>query len=275
MGKKKDAEDHLEEVGGKIEDIFPTTTTHEHIQAIMEAIPKEHHDKCWEFARHLANTQYRAFAGAAAALLARELFEANSSYGMWAGVAPNGTTLGRGANAVPGTVYQFISYMNGAVGPQNGAVNFTDGQRFFGLTTGPMDSNASWTFAGNTVKILSDAISGIETDTSFVNWRPEIVKSRLIKGEYETFEIVCQTVIPFTASAYIPVGAPAAPSIEGLSVLFWDERCLSTELKWLNRETMSFSGMVNEFVRRAEGGKISRRMLTGMLPEHLRRGRYD
>jgi hypothetical protein len=273
---KKRAESAIEEAGGDVRRLFPTRLEEDQIGEYMAAVPPEHHDRIWNCAKHIANTTHRAMAAAAGALVMQQMFEPNSSFGMWAyssstvgAVSP----LARGAAATPGAIYNFASYMAGAVRPNSGQVTFTKGQRFFGLTTGPMDSNAGWTFAGNTVMLASDAISGIETDTSFVNWRPEIVKARLIKGEYEGFAIKVETVIPFTASAYIPPGMPGVPSIEGLSVLFWDSRCLNKELTWLDFDNMDFEDMTMELVRHMDGGKINRRLLLDYVPEHRRHGR--
>jgi hypothetical protein len=267
----KKADDAIREAGGDVRDLFPTRLEEDQIHDYLRPIPEEHHDRIWNVAKHIANTTHRAMAAAAGALVMQQMFEPNSSFGMWATTGSDGSTLVRGANAVPGRVYNFASYMAGVLRPQSGAVTFTKGQRFFGLTTGPMDSNNGWTFAGNTVMLQSDAISGIETDTSFVNWRPEIVKARLIKGEYEGFAIRVETVIPFTASAYIPVGMPAAPSIEGLSVLYWDSRCLNKELTWLDFDVMDYDDMVRELVMRMDAGKINKRLLVDFVPEHRRR----
>lgn len=268
--------DIVEKASGKeVRDLFPVSTTEDSlVQMMHERVPKAHHEVVWECARHFSNTTHRALAVSAAALIAQQLYEPNSSFGMWASLDNTGVILGRGANAVPGRIYTFASYLGGALNATFnafGGVLFTRGQRFFGLTTGPMDSNAGWTFVGNTVKLASDAISGIETDTSFVNWRPEIVKARLIKGEYEGFEITSETVIPFTAQAYLPVGIAAAPSIEGLSVLFWDVRCINKELRWMDRGRSSYEEIVADLIDRADAGTISRGLLGSYVPKHLRR----
>jgi hypothetical protein len=269
----KKAETAIEEAGGHVRDLFPTSDREDEVHDYIMALPEDHRERVWSVAKHIANTTHRAMAAAAGALVIQQAYEPNSSFGMWAYAGSNNSTLSRGANAVPGIIYGFASYMSGVLGPGGGAVTFTRGQRFFGLTTGPMDSNNGWTFAGNTVKIQSDAISGIETDTSFVNWRPEIVKARLIKGEYEGFAIRELTVIPFTASGYIPAGMPAAPSIEGLSVLFWDSRCLNKELNWLDMDAMDYDGIVRELIQRADAGKITRGLLRDFVPRHRRLGR--
>jgi hypothetical protein len=274
MAKAKRAEVAIEDAGGSVRDLFPSRDREDELQSYMMALPEEHHEKIWSVAKHIANTTHRAMAAAAGALVMQQMFEPNSSFGLWAHTGATGN-LTRGALATLGTIYSFASYMSGVLQVPDGCV-FTEGQRFFGLTTGPMDSNAGWTFAGNTVKLQSDPISGIETDTSFVNWRPEVVKARLIKGEYEGFAIRSLTVIPFVASAYLPAGGAgpiaAAPSIEGLSVLFWDSRCLNKELTWLDMDSMDYDSMVRELVARADSGRISRRLLLDYVPEHRRRG---
>ncbi len=264
---KKRAEDAINEAGGDVRDLFPSRLEHDQIHEYLNNIQPDYHEKIWNIARHIANTTHRAMAAAAGALIMQQAFEPNSTFGMWAAQNPAGVVLGRGANAVPGTIYNFASYMQMVLRPNGGQVTFTRGQRFFGLTTGPMDSNNGWTFAGNTVMLQSDAISGIETDTSFVNWRPEVVKARLVKGEYEGFAIRVETVIPFTAAAYIPAGMPAAPSIEGLSVLYWDSRCLNKELQWLDFDTMDYDDMVRELVGRIDAGAINKRLLLDYVPQ--------
>jgi hypothetical protein len=257
----------IEEAGGSVRDLFPTRVEEDRLADYMREVPEQFHDRIWTIAQHIGNTTFRAMAAAAGALIAEQIYEPNSSYGMWP------TAVGRGSNVVPGTVYSFGAFMSGQVGPSQGAVTFTRGQRFFGLTTGHIDTANGWTFAGNTVKLQTDAISGIETDTSFVNWNPEIVKARLIKGEYEGFAIRELTAITFTAAAYVPQGMPAVPCVEGLSVLYWDSRCLNKELTWLDFDTMSFEDMVRDLVGRMEGGKINKRLLLEYVPEHLRGAR--
>lgn len=270
--RTKRADTAIENAGGDVRDLFPTRQREGELSEYMAAVPVEYHSHIWEVAKHFANTTHQAMAAAAGALIMEQAFEANSSFGMWAHTASTGALIGRGANVAPGTIYSFASYQAGVAQVPDG-VTFTRGQRFFGLTTGPIDSNNGWTFVGNSVKLLSDAISGIESDTSFVNWRPEIVRARLIRGEYEGFEIRELTTIPFVASAYIPTGMPAAPSVEGLSVLFWDDRCLSKELTWLDMDNMNYDTMVRELVQRMDAGRITKGLLREYVPEGRRGSR--
>ena len=257
-----------------IPELFPTATSHEAlVNEMLTTIPPEHHAKCWEVARHMCNDSHRAMALAAGALVAQEMYEPNSSYGMWPYIAAN-AGVRSGAVVTPGVIYQLVAYINGQLatglgGGPAGAVQFKRGQRFFGLLTGPIDSNAGWTFAGNTVAMATDAISGIETDTSFAIFRPEVVKARLIKGEYESHEII--EIVPFTASAYLPVGITAATMVEGLSVQFWDDRCLNAELTWMLDGNLSYQDMVREIMARIEGGRVTRGLLRGYVPERNRR----
>lgn len=277
MTRRKEGVDHIEEAGGtSIKNLFPEKAgENELLEILHEKVEPQHHEMCWRMARMLANRTNRAFALTAAALVMRELYEPNAAYGMfpYLNVTTN-AAVASGATLVLGNVYQLGSYIGGVL-QAGGAVNFTKGQRFFGLLTGPMDSNAGFRFVGNTVKLASDAISGIETDTSFANWRPEVVQARMIKGEYEGFNIVSETIIPFTAQVYLPAGGgvPAVAMYEGLSVRFWDSRCLNKELSWMDRNSMSYEDIVADLVSRAEAGKIPRRLLSEYVPEHLRRGR--
>lgn len=266
-----------EHSGADIRQLFPESMKDSELTELLHAsVPAEHHGLVMEMARKHANVVHRAFAVTAAALVMRELYEPNAAYGMYAGqTAAGGTGLsaGRGAAAVVGTIYQMQLFQGNVLGPNSGVVNFTRGQRFFGLLTGPQDSNAGWTFVGNTVKLASDAISGIESDVSFANWRPEIVQARMIKGEYEGFAIDVETVIPFTAQCYLPTGATAAPMVEGLTVRYWDVRCMTKELTWLNRDGISYEDIVQDLVKRAEAGSITARLLERYVPTHLRRRR--
>jgi hypothetical protein len=272
----KRPEDMIKEASGKRSaDLFPAGEESHLNEMLATKVPKQHHGVVIECARHYANETDRYMAAAAAALVTRELFEPNSSYGMWpiataAGAAPPA----RGANATPGTVYQLGVFLGGVPATglgqagSPGTLQFKRGQRFFGIMTGPVDSNAGWTFAGNTVALATDAISGIETDTSFAIFRPEIVKGRMIRGEYESRKII--EIVPFTAQAFLPVGIAAAPMVEGVSILFWDSRCVNQELQWADLDVFSYDDLVRDIVEKARAGTAPHTLLRRYLPEHLR-----
>jgi hypothetical protein len=233
----------IKAAGGRETDLFPADDE-EVVHEMMKKIPSHHREIVHRYMGHQINGTYRLFAAAAAAIRTQELMQPNSAATFYP------ATLAPGATATPGTVYPLVPFKG--LTAQN-PFSFVRGQRFFGLMTGRVDTQNGWCIAANSLLFSIDAISGIDKgDASFANWEEDVVLGRTITGEYQRHEILEQ--INFTVSAVLRNAAPQT-MVEGLTVSYWDKRCMNDDLmvKWFGAgRGIGFDALVRELMAMAD-----------------------
>lgn len=235
-----------------VEQIAPASSEAE-LEEMIARVPETHRRVVHEAMRHGAAHYERLFAAAAAAVLVQQELQPNSAVTLWP------ATLAPGANATPGLVYQLVPFLGTAA---QGPYQFVRGQRFFGVVTGSTDVTAGWRIVSGTMKMSTDAISGMNYgDSSFDLFQTDMVQGRMITGEYERHEIIEQ--ITFTAAAVLGNVTPQ-PMLEGLTIQFWDNRCREgvEGLKWLSlaSDGEDFPELVRDLMASANGGIASARL---------------
>lgn len=254
----------MRDAGGSLQDAIAPPEMHEdlsnNIAHIRKHLPREHHHVLDKVIDGGCSITAKTFAAATAAILVREELQPNSATTF----LPLGWTAGH--TYAPGTAVPMVPYISGVAQEQ---FTFVRGQRFFGIVTGKADAASGWFVASGTLKFATDAISGInEGDVSFAIFDEDMVGSRMILGEY-TRHLIIES-IPFTVSC-VPYSSAAIVMTEGLTVQYWDKRCMNAEI--LNQFFTvnglgSFESLVTELVDMAGAGHPARRLV-----ERIRRHR--
>jgi hypothetical protein len=235
--------------------LAPTLTGRE-VDEIIARIPAQYHPAIHEGFRINHDENYRMFAAATAAILAQEALQPNSVVMHW--TAP---PYGPGVSVPAGLPVQLVPYKSGVA---QAPFQFVRGQRFFGLITATIDTNAGWNYLVGTPIFSVDAISGFNySDVSFVVSEQDVVLGRMVTGEYERHTVLEQ--VQFSLSAIHGVtGGTAEAMVAGVGVQFWDFRCRNTvaDLKWFEfMEGNGFAETVDEVIRYANGGFMGSRLL--------------
>lgn len=250
-----------EQVSRQVEQVVPQSAEHE-LDAMVQALPVEHQPMVIEAMRHGANHYHKYFAAAVAAILVREQMQPNSGVTLY----PAGLlTAGAPVAATPGTIYPLVPIVGGGAAVGNN-YQFVRGQRFFGLLTHTIDTTAGWYIAQNTLKLATDAISGLAYgDTSFANFEQDVVAGRLITGEYERHEFLEE--VTFFCSAVLYAAAPA-PMTVGVQLQFFDHRCADRRYFDLGLLRPDFSALVREVMEEVNAGAPAQRLLHRFLRRH-------
>lgn len=256
MGQGRDGDRELvKRTVQNVERILPTTEMSD-LEAHINALPREHQGLVTEYMRHGWGVIEKAAAATLASIVVQQEEQANSGVTLWPIDPRTGAPFAAGATVPPGLVCPLQPVTSGA---SSGPYNFVEQQRFFGLLTHSMDSTAGWCFAAGSVKLATDAISGLNYgDTSFALFEQDVVAGRMITGEYERHGVIEE--IEFFASAILRNAAPQ-PMLVGVNLQFWDWRCKNalSVRKW-NYWDDDFSGLVRDVVLTMHGGALSRRL---------------
>jgi hypothetical protein len=242
----------------RVEKWMPTTSMGE-IEGMANAIPDANQRAVvHEYMRHGWSTLEKACAATLASIVTTEEMQANSAVTLWPINPTTGAPYAGGATIPANTVVALQPVTDGVT---TGPYLFVSEQRFFGLVTLTVDSAAGWCFASNTVKLATDAISGLAYgDTSFGLFEQDVVAGRLITGEYERHEVIEE--IEFFASAILRASAPA-PMLGGVTVQFNDTRCKKDfQTRFYNMWEDDYTNVVRDVIAHFRGGSLSRRLET-------------
>lgn len=244
----------VQDVADKVQAFVPAGDEHQLDAMIAGVQHPQHQAIIHEAIRHGVNHYQKYFAAAVAAILVREQMQPNSA------VALLPATLVPGANATPGVTYALVPFIGNAA---QGNYQFVRGQRFYGLLTETVDSVAGWHITSGSLKLATDAISGINYgDASFALFQQDVVLGRTITGEYERHEFLEE--VTFTASAVLKAAAPA-PMTVGLQLQFWDNRCSDRRYFDLGALAPDFGQLVREIMHEVNAGVPHQRLLRRRL----------
>jgi len=245
-----------------VENVVPMSEEKQ-LDAIVAEVPVEHQPIVHEAMRHAANHYHKYFAAAVAATLVREQMQPNSAVTLYpAGLLTSGSTP---VKATPGTVYPLVPIVGGAAtAGQN--YQFVRGQRFFGCLTHTIDTTAGWYIVQNSLKLATDAISGLAYgDVSFGIFEQDIVAGRLVTGEYERHEFLEE--VTFYASAILYNADPQYMTV-GFQLQFFDERCANRKYFDLSALRPDFPGLVREIMEEVNAGMPAHRLQRRFLRHH-------
>jgi hypothetical protein len=251
-------------VSEHIEQVVPMSEEKE-LDALVAEVPEEHRPLVHEAMRHAANHYHRYFAAAVAATLVREQMQPNSAVTLYpAGLIGAGGVPIKG---IPGTAYPLVPIVGGAATAGNN-YQFVRGQRFFGILTHATDANAGWYILQNSLKLATDAISGLAYgDVSFAVFEQDVVAGRMITGEYERHEFLEE--VSFFATAILYSAVPEF-MVEGLTVQFFDERCANRKYFDLSALRPDFPGLVREIMEEVNAGLPAHRLGRRFIRHHHR-----